>query len=337
MPDRPTKTHVIIIDGTLSRLSDGHETNAGLLYKLLLDAGPTAVQTVGYDPGVQGSGSRKWINILAGTTINASIMSAYSILCTRYRPGDRIMLFGYSRGAYAVRSLAGMIARVGLLRQQHAVHRRILRAFRYYEAETRTNHARVFSIKFCHRDIPIAMVGVWDTVGALGLPYPILSRLHPMATEFHDHDLGDNIQHAYHALALDETRGAYAPIMWDPHEGWAGTQLQMWFAGSHGDVGGHIWPICTDRGLSNLSLVWMLEQAERCGLRLPQDWRDRFPTDPTVPSIGTHRGWAKFFVIRKRRQAGLIAGEQIHPTVQIRLDKKPRYKFRAKWNGKDDG
>jgi uncharacterized protein (DUF2235 family) len=103
MQNRPQKTHVIIIDGTLSRLVDGHETNAGLLYKLLIESGAKAAQTVGYDPGVQGAGPRKWLNVLAGTTINASIMSAYSMLCARYRPGDRIMLFGYSRGAYAVR------------------------------------------------------------------------------------------------------------------------------------------------------------------------------------------------------------------------------------------
>lgn len=333
MPDRPPQTHIIIVDGTLSRLSDGHETNAGLLYKLLLETGSGATQTVGYDRGVQGSGVMKWVHVAAGSTINQSILSGYATLASRYRPGDRIMLFGYSRGAYAVRSLAGMIGQIGLLKREHAMHRRVLRAFRYYQAETRSNHARVFTVKFCHRQVPIEMVGVWDTVGALGLPYPILSRLAPMATEFHDHNLGHNIRHAFHALALDETRTAYAPILWDPQPGWYGTQEQVWFAGVHGDVGGHIWPLSTDRGLSNIPFLWMLEKAEACGLHLPEDWRARFPTDPAARSIGNRAGWGKFFLLRRPRIAGAASGEAIHPSVSDRESALPRYRKRARWVG----
>ena len=119
-----TRTHVFIIDGTLSRLDEGRESNAGLLYKLLTER-RRADQTVGYDPGIQGEGLRKWVDVASGATINLSIEHGYAALASRYAPGDRIMLFGYSRGAYAARSLAGFIGAVGLLRKRHATQRRL--------------------------------------------------------------------------------------------------------------------------------------------------------------------------------------------------------------------
>ena len=212
MPDRAPRTHVYIIDGTFSRLTEGHETNAGLTYRLLAETGQTAAQSVGYHSGVQGRGWRKWIDAAAGYGINEAIMDGYAHLASRYRPGDRIVLIGYSRGAYAVRSLAGWIGRVGLIRARHAMHRRVVRSFRYYEARRLSAQGRRFADRYCHRDVHIEMVGVWDTVSALGLPYPLLNRLAPMVTDFHDDRVGDGVRHAFHALAIDETRGAYDPI-----------------------------------------------------------------------------------------------------------------------------
>lgn len=332
MLSRPPRTHVFIIDGTLSRLHEGHETNAGLLYKLLSEPGARRADlTVGYDAGVQGTGWRKWLAAASGQNINDSIEAGYAVLCSRYLPGDRIMLFGYSRGAYAVRSLAGFIGRIGLLRQNHATQRRVHRAFRYYEARELTPQARAFSERYCHRAVAIDVMGVWDTVAALGLPYPLLSRLAPMATEFHDHKLGDHVLNAFQALALDETRTAYTPLPWRRQPGWTGHLEQCWFPGAHPDVGGQISLLPASRALANIPLVWMLEKAEAAGLPLPEGWQGRFPTDPTAPMHGTMRGLGRLFLLRRRRNAGMCGSESIHISVRERMNARRFYRPRAHW------
>ena len=324
------RTHVFIIDGTLSRLDEGRESNAGLLYKLLTEE-RRADQTVGYDPGIQGEGLRKWIDVASGYTINQSIEHGYAALASRYEPGDKIMLFGYSRGAYAARSLAGFIGAVGLLRKRHATQRRVHRAFRYYEAPVLSAAGRAFANAYCHGNVAVEMIGVWDTVRALGLPYPVLSRLAPMATEFHNHKLGDHVRNAFQALALDETRTAYSPLPWKLQPDWQGHLEQSWFAGAHADVGGQVDRQPLARPLANIALMWMLERAEMCGLILPEGWRARFETDPLAPMVGTKRGPARYFLIRAPRDAGACGSETQHPSVDARMEGIPRYRPKARW------
>lgn len=336
MVDRPSRLHVVIIDGTLSRLTPGFESNAGQIFKLLREVGPTARQSVAYDPGVQGTGWSKWLTVAAGTTINRSIEAGYAALASRYTDGDRIMLFGYSRGAYAVRSLAGFIGRVGLLRRRHATERRVTRAFRYYTAEALTDPARRFSARFCRRNVPIDFIGVFDTVDALGLPYPMLSRLAPMAIEFHDHRLSHSVRHAAQALALDETRTAYRPVLWDHEPGWDGRVEQAWFPGGHADVGGQVGHLPAARPLSNIPLRWILERAELHGLELPPDWRDRYPEDAAAPAFGSWRRNARYFLSRAPRVAGRCPGETLHKSAATRAKARPRYRPTATWTETGD-
>ncbi|WP_316015281.1 DUF2235 domain-containing protein [Roseobacter sp. HKCCA0434] len=323
---RPPRTHVFIIDGTFSRLIAGEETNAGLTFRLLDEVGQTVSQSVGYHPGVQGRGWRKWLDAAAGIGINEAIAAGYATLASRYRPGDRIVLMGYSRGAYAVRSLAGWIGRVGLLTARHATARRVVRAFRYYEAARLSPQGARFAERFCHRDVQIEMVGVWDTVSALGLPYPLLNRLAPMVTDFHDDRVGGGVRHAYQALAIDETRGAYEPILWHPSSQWRGVMEQVWFPGNHGDVGGHVHARPAARPLANLSLVWMLERLMACGVELPDGWRARFPTDPLAPSVGNWTAAAKLFWFRYRRLVQPGPHEAVHPSVEYRARTRTGYR-----------
>lgn len=329
MPDRPPRTHICLIDGTFSRIVEGQETNVGLTYRLLEEVGQTMGQSVFYHPGVQGQGWGKWLAAAAGIGINEAMAEAYAVLCSRYKPGDRIVLLGYSRGAYAVRSLAGWIGQVGLLKTRHATARRIARSFRYYQQVQLSDAGRRFGQMFCHRDVQIEMLGVWDTVRALGLPYPLLNRLVPMVTDFHNDGIGDNVAHAFHALALDETREAYDPVLWLPSKSWAGRMEQVWFPGNHGDVGGHVWRKPAARGLSNIPLNWMLERLGACGVTLPDNWRSRFPEDVAAPSVGNWRGSAKLFLFRTPRLVQPGAHETIHESVAARSAAWPRYRPKA--------
>ncbi len=306
---------MVILDGTLSSLEPGHIGNAGLLFELLRETGVHANRRLYYEPGMQWEGWLRGLSLIEGRGVSPQIRRAYGWLASGYRAGDRIFLFGYSRGAYAVRSLAGVIDRVGLLRREHATERAVTLAWRHYERAPHGPAAQAFSRRFCHLEAPIEMVGVWDTVKALGLRLPLLWMLSEDRHAFHSHHLGASIRHGFHALALDETRMAFEPVLWECPPGWEGNVEQVWFRGAHGDIGGQIGGFEPARALSNITLVWMVERAEALGLALPADWRARFPSDVTAPMVGTWRSWGKAFLWRRRRVIGRDRSERLHPTA----------------------
>lgn len=313
-PYRGPQTHVIILDGTMSTLEPGRETHAGQVFRLACEMGSQV--SVFYEAGVQWKSWRTTLDVMMGRGINRQIRRAYGYLASRYKPGDRIFLIGYSRGAYGVRSLAGVIDMVGLLRAEHATVRNIRQAYRHYECNPGGPHAAAFARAFCHDETPIEMVGVWDSVKALGMRLPLLWRWAEARHAFHNHQLGPSIQHGYHALALDETRQVFTPVLWQCSPGFKGHVEQVWFRGSHGDVGGQLGEYEQARPLSNVSLVWMLEKAEQHGFPLPPNWRDRYPADPDAPSVGTWRGWGKIFLLRGPRTVGRDRSERLHDSVR---------------------
>ena len=103
--------------------------------------------------------------------------------------------------------------------------------------------------------------------------------------------------------------------MWQSRDGYEGVLEQVWFKGAHGDVGGHLMGYDKARPLANISLVWMLDKAEECGLPLPDGWRARFPRDADAPSVGTWRHWGKLFWQRRARVVGRDPSERLHPSV----------------------
>jgi len=315
-PRRGPVDHVVILDGTLSSLEAGRETNAGLTYRLLCETAPSASLSLLYEAGLQWDHWGQSWKIATGVGINRQIRRAYGFIASRYRPGDRIFLFGFSRGAFAARSLAGVIDRVGLLRPDQATVRNIREVYRHYQRDPDSFASEVFARSNCHKDVQVEMVGVWDTVKALGLRWPLVWRLFEPRHRFHSPHLGKTVRHGYHALAMDETREAFAPVLWQTEPQHNGRVQQMWFRGAHGDIGGQLNGFEAARPLSNIALVWMLGRAEYCGLHLPMGWRARFPCDPEAPSVGAMRGWAKTFVYRRKRVIGRDPSEEVFAQVR---------------------
>ena len=314
---RPAATHVIVLDGTLSSLEPLCQTNAARAYMLMREMG--AALSLYYEPGLQWRNWRSLRDVVTGKGINRQIRRAYGWLASRYRPGDRIFLMGYSRGAYAVRSLAGVIDLVGLLRAEHATHRNIRAAYRHYERAPESDAARAFVRNHCHDRVEIEMIGVWDTVKSLGVNAPVLWRLSEHLHAFHNHDLSANVKHGFHALAHDETRVAFSPVMWICQDDYPGRLEQVWFPGAHGDVGGQLGGYEAARPLANIPLVWMLRRAVECGLPLPEGWEARHPRDAMAPARGTWRGHGKVLMTRRKRVIGTDRSERLHKSVRKRL------------------
>lgn len=308
--------HIVILDGTMSSLDPGMESNAGRTYRLLCEMASSAQTSLRYEQGAQWRSWRDAIAVAEGKGINRQIRRAYGFIASRYKPGDRIFLLGYSRGAYAVRSLAGVIDRVGLLRQEHATVRNIRQIYRHYQCSPNSDAAAQFARQYCHSSVEIEMIGVWDTVKALGNRLPWFSRFSESQHEFHTPTLGDNIRHGYHALAMDENRQAFQPVMWKTRPGWKGVLEQVWFRGAHSDIGGQLSGREAARPLANIPLVWMLEKAAGCGVVLPDGWQDRFAQDVSATSMGTIGGWGKLFFLRRKRVIGADPSEYVHASVQ---------------------
>ncbi|MEM8553533.1 MAG: DUF2235 domain-containing protein [Pseudomonadota bacterium] len=307
---------VVILDGTLSTLDPDHLTNAGQIYKLLAELPTRQRPTLYYEAGMQWDRFQDVWQVMAGVGINRQIQRAYGWLASRYRPGDRIFLLGYSRGAFAVRSLAGVIDRLGLLKGRAATERNIRDLYRHYREGPRSSAAQRFARRFCYPSTPIEMVGVFDTVKALGLRLPFLHRFTEAKHAFHSPELSHNVRHGYHALALNESRATFKPVLWEEPDGWQGRVEQVWFRGTHGDVGGQLAGQLAARPLANIPLVWMLDNLTRHKVALPEDWRLRFPCDSKAPTSGNWTGWGKVFLIRNRRAVGAAASEHLHPTAK---------------------
>ncbi|WP_413165342.1 DUF2235 domain-containing protein [Capilliphycus salinus ALCB114379] len=212
-----------------------------------------------------------------GKGIDKNIQDAYRFLCINYSPGDEIYLFGFSRGAYTVRSLSGMLYSVGLLKHQQ--FRRIPEAYELYRSRDEEKQAN-FREKYCYSSdkygsrIPVTLLGCWDTVGSLGIPdtIPFLpgeKLINQDRYKFHSTALSENIENALHAVAIDEDRDTFqvTPMVLNPQ---APDQklFQVWFPGDHGCVGGGT---REHSGLSDGALVWMMDSVGKLGLKLEFD------------------------------------------------------------------
>lgn len=292
---------VVCCDGTWFDPSMTSVSNVRRLYNALLPVDTDGVpQRRHYEPGVgtEGGMLRRLLGGAVGAGLSQDILDAYQWLATTYQPGDTIALFGFSRGAYTARSLAGLITASGLIDidelDASTAGQHVRRAYTHYRAREDNRRWRAgLRFRFDPDNapaMPVAFIGVWDTVGSLGIPNHLagLNLLVPARRlEFrHNVTLSPHIKHARHALAMDERRRPFTPTLWEDTA--AGQDIeQRWFPGSHMDVGGgHL-----RTGLSDGALQWMADEAAKtAGLRFNQHSLSQITPDPADVQHDDNRG-----------------------------------------------
>ncbi len=321
---------VICADGTWNRPEEDLEkdfpTNVLKLSRAINPSANGVKQHVFYDWGL-GSYHN---NLSAGATgrgIHKNILDGYRYIVQNYNTDDKIFLFGFSRGAYTVRALCGLINNCGILKRPDA--RLISEAWRIYKNPLPKNHpngaaANIFRNTHCHIPIKVHFVGVWDTVGALGIPFSIMG-LFEKHDEFYDTKMGANVSIARHALAIDEQREDFEPTIWNPN---SGVDLkQIWFAGVHSDIGGS-YPPDKKTGIrtADTPLAWMLDEARTAGLEIEPHIKDSL-TDGTIGKLHKSRNHVYRFKSPLHRPLTIEnKPTKIHPSVKSRYLADSKYR-----------
>ncbi|NQY34081.1 MAG: DUF2235 domain-containing protein [Alteromonadaceae bacterium] len=261
-----SKNIVIFSDGTGQEGGKGPNTNIYKLFSIIENR--SNQQVTFYDAGL-GTGWNKLTGNIAGMGISRNILECYRFIFDNYKIGDKIFLFGFSRGAATVRSLSSFIHYFGILPQSRP--ELIKRAFKIYKIknpDARRDEAKKFIKKHHNIWAEVEFLGCYDTVSALGLPIPgtdaIFNKIPFLQHKFHDLSLSKSVKHAYHALALDDERRNFLPKIWDTKIEDGQTLTQVWFSGMHTHVGGGYHA----HGLSDIPLIWMTEMAIDKGLLL---------------------------------------------------------------------
>jgi uncharacterized protein (DUF2235 family) len=313
------KNIIFCADGTWNhpdQMQDGLPADTNV-YKFFKALPMTAEQLPLYDDGVgaQGTPIDRLLGGAIGDGLFAKIKDGYTQIAHSYQEGDQIFLFGFSRGAYTARALAGMIAVCGLPDSTKFSGQATEAAFQAYRTPTnRQVLLAALAADYGNRDVEIAVVGVWDTVGALGIPGCVFEGLDEQIYGFLSLTLHPNVHAAYHAVSIDERRAEFAATLWMPPLA-PGQELdQVWFAGVHGDVGGGY----GETGLSDITLGWMMQKARAKGVSFDPDvWAHYSTLDPKHALDQIHESWNVLWGFPESRS--IPAGATVDPSVQVRL------------------
>jgi len=337
-----TRHLLLFSDGTGNSSGKLFKTNVWRLYQALDLADPQHPpmprQFAFYDDGV-GTESFKPMAVLGGALgvgLSRNVVDLYVFLCRMYQPGDKIFAFGFSRGAFTIRVLIGLVMAQGLLRYEGSeadLRRLAMDAYRAYRAKRFTSMNPLVGLLRTGRDMALTLintllgrvtyaqatrvgapgmdgeicvefVGLWDTVDAYGLPVDELTRaidkfVWPLTMR--DYTLNKRVLNARHALALDDERNAFHPRLWneDPEETTPGRIRQVWFAGVHSNVGGGY----PDDGLSHVPLNWIISEAQRFGVRFEASELATLKAlaDENGPIYDSRRGLAGYYRYNPRR------------------------------------
>jgi hypothetical protein len=317
---------VICCDGTWNAADAGPAaTNVLRILRCIAPAAADGTpQIVRYHAGV-GTGNRldRLLGGSVGIGLGPAIRDLYAFLVNNYLPGDEIFLFGFSRGAYTARAVAGLIGALGLLDPREMG--RFAQAWQWYQLPVaqRDTEALNKSFKDRNKSVPIRCIGVWDTVGALGVPKSVVTQYWQPCEEtyrLYDTTLGPHVQYAFQALAIDERRALFEPVLWNTTKDPAPGQVvrQVWFAGVHADVGGGY----PEHGPADLSFLWMLAQVEpllaldRLGIPDELDTTQAYAKGTLNDSF---KGLLKLGG-EKRRSVGPGANQYVHETALLRMD-----------------
>lgn len=302
------KNIVICFDGTWNSIDAQYPTNVVKTAQMIsARTSSNVAQVVFYDQGVGSSRTpfASSINQLLGGAFGAGLLDniedAYRFLNLNYAPGDRIYLFGFSRGAFSARSFGGLLRTCGILRKEHIAHaQEALDIYQHRDAKAGADapNCTAFRAQYAiassspgdgQHPLAVQYVGVWDTVGSLGIPAGfVFADTFNQRYQFHDLSLSRIVQHARHAIAIDERRLTFKPTLWDnldtlneaasnASRSLDGGQpyLQQWFPGDHATIGGG----GDVNGLWQASLVWVVEGAIACGLGVDPQRLEEYRTN----------------------------------------------------------
>ena len=315
------KRIIILIDGTWDKEGTGADTNvakldcgkkvAANIFVKPLAANGTA-QHVHYHDGVgtEGDLTKKLLGGAIGFGLKRIIQDAYGFVVDDYEEGDEVYIFGFSRGAYAARALAGLIGASGIQRHRDAdVFEAAWSNYRV-SPEVRSQPEKAGSIdqktiaafnslaaqNIFHDTRSVKCVAVWDTVGSYGIPAGIglapLARYFTLITlGFHDTSFGEHVAVGLHAVAVDEHRRPFVPTFWTIPKGQQpkGHVEQTWFAGAHCNVGGGY----VESGLSDQALIWMIARTQSLtGLEFdPEAIKANTKTNFNGEVVDSSKGW----------------------------------------------
>lgn len=331
------KRLVLCCDGTWNKPDEEKDgrpipTNVvRLAYRVAKNDGAVA-QITYYDMGV---GTGNVIDRIAGGVLGdgleENIHDAYRFLLSNYEPGDEIFLFGFSRGAFTARSIGGMIRKCGILRRGAVGKYREAKAL-YHNNSVGPDDPLAQEFRKANslspvEQIPIRFIGVWDTVGSLGIPKKggVAKEL-----QFFDTELSGTVEYAYHALAIDEHRAPFLPTLWTYKPKAGQTVEQVWFCGAHSDVGGGY----LEDDASKIALLWMLEKAKGAGLKLDDEALQAYPIAPN-PQGKLHDSKGLLYVFTKsvNRVIGCLKNsiepdptQSVHESVLQRWDADAKYR-----------
>lgn len=342
---------IVCCDGTWNSPQD--KTNVCRLHDVLADRNADGEQKKHYVEGIGTSDfvPAKVVGGAAGLGLGSRMVEAYDWLARRYQyensdGPDKISLFGFSRGAYIARNLAGLLTSYGLVpvppntdEGDRTLAKEVYSAYHHNQDRGSVWRRWWAQREFAH-PVEVFFLGVWDTVGSLGIPaeFGILDKFDASRYRFYNTRLSDLVIHARHAVALDERRGPFAPTLWATREDANGlTFRQVWFPGNHGTVGGITHERGAADGLSDVTLQWMVDQAKGCGIAFDQD---RFKPNPYGRFKENVRSFYRVLNPHPRAVPRIPLGDressaEVHESATERVRGLPGYRRQTTLTGDD--